>query len=171
MTPERVRFGSKKNGYHAGASPQEIVIPLAVFVPTGVTIDGWQEAAPEIPEWWDRSEKALVEKAPPKRRITPARTSPKLGEQGRLFQTAEEEAAAAVAVVTTPKWIEKLLTSEQMAAQRAQAAEPTSRMIASARSSQRSTNAVGSSPELLWPRSWAFRLCESGVLSRRFVAC
>jgi hypothetical protein len=33
---ERVRYSAKKNGYHGGASPQEVVIPLGIFTPPGV---------------------------------------------------------------------------------------------------------------------------------------
>ena len=51
---ERVRFGMKKNGYHGGATLQEVVLPLGVFAPPDAAsrLAGWREAAPEIPDWW-----------------------------------------------------------------------------------------------------------------------
>ena len=35
----------KKNGYHGGIAPQEVVIPLGVFVPSGLVPEGWVEVA------------------------------------------------------------------------------------------------------------------------------
>ncbi|MYN63593.1 MAG: BREX-2 system phosphatase PglZ [Acidobacteria bacterium] len=51
---ERVRFGMKKNGYHGGATLQEVVLPLGVFAlpETAAHVAGWREAAEEIPGWW-----------------------------------------------------------------------------------------------------------------------
>ena len=44
---ERVRFGMKKNGYHGGATLQEVVLPLGIFAPpdTASKLAGWREAA------------------------------------------------------------------------------------------------------------------------------
>ncbi len=117
---ERVRFGSKKNGYHGGVSPQEIIIPLAVFVPAGLLIEGWREAPPETPDWWEPPEPSDVIR--PKKRAIQKPTKPKIGETARLFPTEEETAEQTATVTTGDVWIEALLASEQMAAQRAQAA-------------------------------------------------
>jgi hypothetical protein len=116
---ERVRYGMKKNGYHGGASPQEVVIPLGIFALPGVAIEGWQEVAPETPSWWE----AEVEE--PARSMKPAKVPrPKPpsapGEQGRLFPS-EAEIAAAVASAG-PDWIDRLLASETMVVQRQLAA-------------------------------------------------
>lgn len=50
---EQLRYGAKQNGYHGGASPQEVVVPVAVFAPTGVSVEGWVEVPSELPSWWD----------------------------------------------------------------------------------------------------------------------
>lgn len=112
---ERVRFSGKKNGYHGGASPQEVVIPLGLFAPAGVAVAGWVEVAPEVPAWWDQE----FEEAPrAPRSVKAAKPRPPMapGEQGRLFPTEEEVAAAAA--VAGPEWIDRLLASPAMAAQR-----------------------------------------------------
>ncbi|MHA7838243.1 MAG: BREX-2 system phosphatase PglZ, partial [bacterium] len=140
---ERVRFGSKKNGYHGGVSPQEIVIPLAVFLPTGLGVEGWHEAPPELPDWWEAPLAAAG--APP---VAPVATPvvvrpapPKSGETGRLFPTEEEEARAAAGRATTSadaaaagggspvdgthagtEWIDALLASDRLATQRSKSA-------------------------------------------------
>ena len=50
---EKVRFGPLKAGYHGGASPAEVIVPVAVLV-SGAAPDGsgLRLAAPQEPEWW-----------------------------------------------------------------------------------------------------------------------
>jgi hypothetical protein len=48
---ERIRYGAKRNGYHGGASPQEVVVPLAVLSPA-LDLEGWEEAIQVRPNWW-----------------------------------------------------------------------------------------------------------------------
>ena len=50
---ERVRYGIKKNGYHGGISPQEMVIPIAVLNSSNDFPTGWSEAPVDTPMWWD----------------------------------------------------------------------------------------------------------------------
>ncbi|MCP4659238.1 MAG: BREX-2 system phosphatase PglZ, partial [bacterium] len=99
---EQLRYGHPKNGYHGGAAPQEVVVPLAVFVPSPISIVGWPEAAPEEPYWW-----VLAEMPQAAERPVVAPSPPRPGEQQRLFPR---------------DWIGKLLESEELAVQRAQAA-------------------------------------------------
>jgi hypothetical protein len=40
---ERVRYGIKKNGYHGGLSPQEMIVPIAVLSSTDDLPKGWSE--------------------------------------------------------------------------------------------------------------------------------
>jgi len=48
-----VRYGPKKRGYHGGANPQEVVVPLAILSgPNFVAAGGWKEISPYEPEWW-----------------------------------------------------------------------------------------------------------------------
>lgn len=50
---EHLRYSSKKNGYHGGVSPQEVVVPLSVFVQPLGCLNGWKPAPPSQPEWWE----------------------------------------------------------------------------------------------------------------------
>lgn len=50
---EKVRYGLKKNGYHGGATPQEMVVPLAVWASTEERPGGWQLLEPDLPAWWE----------------------------------------------------------------------------------------------------------------------
>ena len=50
---ERIRYGIKKNGYHGGVAPQEMVIPIAVLSPSDTFPEGWVEVAVDVPSWWE----------------------------------------------------------------------------------------------------------------------
>jgi hypothetical protein len=121
---ESARYAGRKNGYHGGISPQEVAVPLSVFVPTGMTLPDWQAAPPAQPEWWDLPSlspamaplpsmlKALTQ-APPRRSV-PAQTG-----QEQLF---DMDTAPIQTVVAEQDWIETLLQCQVYASQRALAA-------------------------------------------------
>lgn len=48
-----IRYGPKKGGYHGGASPQEVVVPIAVLTTPMNEVPGWTELPPRVPSWWD----------------------------------------------------------------------------------------------------------------------
>jgi len=112
---ERIRYSAKKNGYHGGAAPQEVVIPLGIFAPSGVAIEGWVEVASETPEWWEPEIEETVGTAKPAKAAKPKPPS-RPGEQGRLFPTDEE--IAAEEETGEPEWVDRLMTSELMGVQR-----------------------------------------------------
>lgn len=78
---ERLRYGPLKAGYHGGASPAEVVVPVVVLVPGDEPPAGTRLrlAPPQAPAWWDRaaaSETATVEVALPTPRRSRAATQP-----------------------------------------------------------------------------------------------
>lgn len=82
---ERVRYAGKKNGYHGGVSPQEMVIAISVLTATEDCPDGWDFAAVDLPSWWlDDSSAANVAK------VEPAPRKPKK-KSGVLFDLDESE--------------------------------------------------------------------------------
>ena len=110
---EMVRYSQKKQGYHGGATPQEVLVPLAVLVPQHRTLAGWEALPASEPVWW--SQRALPGAA---MRALPARTShragPATGAQRTLFADRHGRGAD-----TPPQdWIERLLSSPIFAAQR-----------------------------------------------------
>ena len=90
---ERVRFGMKKKGYHGGASPQEVVLPLGVFAlpETTAQLAGWREVGPEEPVWWRwrGGADAAPASAPPGPNRGPTSRAPKPPNRGRLRRRAE----------------------------------------------------------------------------------
>lgn len=50
---ERLRYGPLKAGYHGGASPAEVVVPVTVLVNGAVPVGtGLRLAVPQEPSWW-----------------------------------------------------------------------------------------------------------------------
>jgi hypothetical protein len=120
---ESSRYAGRKNGYHGGLSPQEMTVPLSVFVPVGAGLAGWSPAPPTEPEWWElppilHAQKRPVPLSPPQ----PARKKTVSTDvQPGLFATVDlplpvaEEAPA-------DDWIASLLASPTYASQRQLAA-------------------------------------------------
>jgi hypothetical protein len=106
---ERVRYGIKKNGYHGGLTPQEMIVPIIVLSSTDDIPAGWQEQLIDIPAWWD--EPALVAAA--ELRPTP-KLKPSAAKDSRpLFDLDKDEQRATDALTAepTPQWVHRLLQS------------------------------------------------------------
>jgi hypothetical protein len=52
---EKLRYTDKRNGYHGGASPQEVVIPLALLARAELDLPGWSPQFHPEPGWWIES--------------------------------------------------------------------------------------------------------------------
>jgi hypothetical protein len=119
---EKIRYGIKKNGYHGGVSPQEMVIPIAVLNSSNAFPAGWSEAPVDTPLWWDIATSPTNAELETVLKLKPA--EPKPVPSGMLFNVDElvqqAENAAPVVVIpdsiaTPPKaqaeWISRLLLS------------------------------------------------------------
>jgi len=102
---EQVRYGGKKNGYHGGLSPQEMIVPVAVLSSTDDIPNGWSEQPIDTPAWWDESslKQDVVQKPVPK--LKPLVPQPAT----TLFELEEEEAPPIAAGKQVPDWIIRLL--------------------------------------------------------------
>lgn len=110
---ERLRYGSKKNGYHGGATPQEMLIPISILWQQLDLPEGLRELPVELPSWWTeptapRPQAKMVEELP----------HPKKGKRQppTLFDKLETPATAAPS--SDEPWIEALLQSEVFTAQK-----------------------------------------------------
>ncbi len=119
---EKIRYGIKKNGYHGGVSPQEMVIPIAVLNSSNAFPAGWSEAPVDTPLWWDIATGPTNAEPETVLNLKPA--EPKPVPSGMLFnvdelvQQAENAAPKVVipdSISTQPKtqaeWISRLLLS------------------------------------------------------------
>jgi hypothetical protein len=111
---EHVRFSARRNGYHGGVSPQEVLIPIAVLA-AGDIPSGWTEAPPPEPAWWRGEAPApqVIAAAEPMPRPPRHRPTPK---QGDLF--ASTEAIPTAPTSTTAAWLDSLFVSDSYIAQR-----------------------------------------------------
>ena len=57
---ERLRYGPLKAGYHGGAAPAEVVVPLHVLTPSEPPA-GWAAGAPQTAVWWHSAVAPAVE--------------------------------------------------------------------------------------------------------------
>ena len=80
---EKIRYGSKRNGYHGGVSPQECVIPLTLLSWPALVPEGFEVVAPYDPDWWivGGIERPVLHTVPP----TPVavQPGPKYSERGQ----------------------------------------------------------------------------------------
>jgi hypothetical protein len=50
---EALRYSAaKQHGYHGGATPQELLVPLSIFIHRGNSADGYEETPFLLPPWW-----------------------------------------------------------------------------------------------------------------------
>lgn len=120
---ESVRYGGRKNGYHGGVSPQEVTVPLSVFVPSGMVLPEWQPAMPAQPEWWDLPALTTAQPAAANQTPVPATTlrrpAATLAGQEQLF---DMDMAPIPTTLSEQDWIDTLLQSQVYASQRLLAA-------------------------------------------------
>ena len=109
---ERARYGMRKNGYHGGATLQEMIVPIAV-VTAGVQVSGWLERAPVYPRWWEEPVSA-----PPIAVPAPVVKPPVSAHKGRKTPLFDEVEPAATPAPAAPSWIDLLFRAEVFASQK-----------------------------------------------------
>lgn len=117
---ESVRYRSKKNGYHGGATAQEVIVPVAVLAPAEPLSEGWREAGLQRPTWWEEATTAVeaatgttsVHTVPKPQAMS--RASPAPPPLLRISEQAESSSPA------RPSLIEELLASPVFHTQRMQ---------------------------------------------------
>jgi hypothetical protein len=116
---EGVRYRSRKNGYHGGATAQEAIVPLAAFIAATEPVpDGWREVGVQRPSWWEpaaaapatvRAIAGVASVAPPPAATTSTAPPP-------LLRIAEMEPA----LPPQTSLVDQLLPSPVFRAQRSQ---------------------------------------------------
>ena len=99
-----IRYAAKKRGYHGGASPQEMVIPLAVLRHLKSDLPpGWQDVSPSPyrPDWWRLTDAGAAPTVVP----LPSRPSAKVRNEPDLFDQIQ-------ASPSRNAWITQLLEGD-----------------------------------------------------------
>jgi hypothetical protein len=125
---EGLRFASRRAGYHGGASPQEVLVPIAVLMPIAAlgassVPAGWREASASEPSWWRGANEDIS------RSVAIASSMPNANGRRRQKQAPSDDLFAgldqkATVVATTARqviqvaWLDALFASETYAAQR-----------------------------------------------------
>lgn len=105
---ERLRYAKARNGYHGGASAQEVVIPMALLARSEAQVEGWAPRHHPEPGWW-------VER-PADEPVRPARRDGRRAQPAQPAVPVLFDAASFEAEVTAP-WVDRVLASEVVAAQ------------------------------------------------------
>lgn len=86
---ERLRYGPLKAGYHGGAHPSEVVVPVIILRQTSADVDDGLPLPPQEPRWWLGPMASAGDAPPPRttttsgsrrRRSTPVASGPSLFE-------------------------------------------------------------------------------------------
>ena len=128
-TTERLRYvKADKRGYHGGATPAEVLCPLAILAPAGVRLEGWEAIASEPPLWWqplhDEVDLDALAAATTARAASAHRPEPVQDDDGRLQLFPVTPAPSARQDPDSeqlPAWITQLLESPLLHQQRAMA--------------------------------------------------
>ncbi len=109
---ESLRYAMKKNGYHGGVNPQEMIAPIALLSPTTEFPAGWVESQAIPPAWWDETTVVVPTVAQP--------AAPKKAMPESLLDWREDEPSAEIEEVRAahPAWIGSLFASEVFAEQK-----------------------------------------------------
>ena len=107
---EKLRYGMRKNGYHGGATPQEVLVPLSVIVwPTPAAdgsrvaaLEGWRAIPSHVPDFWDAEPTVRVE--------LPARPT-------NAAPSRQLELPVAAPAGGSANWIDRLFASKVFQAQ------------------------------------------------------
>lgn len=110
---EKIRYSKKHAGYHGGGTAQEVVTPMAVFVPANEAekLTGWGAEVVVRPHWWEGTEPVVV--VPVVQPAPPVRTQRK-----KPQETLFPEIAAVEPINAEGTWIDELLDSPTYVTQR-----------------------------------------------------
>jgi hypothetical protein len=110
------RYGAKAGGYHGGATPEEVLVPVAAFQPAGIPAPaGWEAFVEASPLWWDlwaegvrTPETAAAGKIGRSRRKTTQLVDEA---QGAIFEIPRSTPNGAEAIGAL-RWVDALFASE-----------------------------------------------------------
>ena len=106
---ERVHYGRPQNGYHGGASPQEMVCPLVLLTDQSSAYSGLHPCEHPKPDWWSSApvKTSVVEEAMPNPPMASPKRAPTLFDKLRDEPEEPKPPKAKVG-----EWIDRLFSSQ-----------------------------------------------------------
>jgi hypothetical protein len=105
----RLHYGGHKHGYHGGATPEEVLVPVEVLARR--LPDGWRHRPATAPEWWAAQPPAVVPG-----QVAPVRVGAvPVAAQASLFEPVPEQAPSSTPAAS---WVDDLLASPAFEANR-----------------------------------------------------
>jgi hypothetical protein len=117
---ERIRYGARKNGYHGGLTPQEMLIPIAVLASAEIRLPGWAETPDPAPDWWDETPAPTTPASLPAVKPPPRKTPETLWDLAEQEPPPAPEARPAqeATAPARPDWVAALLACPLFAEQK-----------------------------------------------------
>ncbi len=102
---EKLRYGGKKNGYHGGITPQELIPPCVVLAKLDHSLEGWAEVHIPQPAWWRLDVSAVAVAAVPA-------AAPAIKAKSKVVPANPNQLSLFDDPVTKPaRWTQRLLVS------------------------------------------------------------
>ena len=118
---EQLRYGPLKAGYHGGAHPAEVVVPVIVLR-RAADVDEQSALPPQEPRWWlGPVETASSLSQQPERAVTPSRRRPSATPSPSLFEiepAVSPVSSLGAAVVASPAFAQQLALNPRLASGR-----------------------------------------------------
>ncbi|MGH9227961.1 MAG: BREX-2 system phosphatase PglZ [Acidimicrobiales bacterium] len=119
---EQLHYGTRRNGYHGGLTPQELFVPVVTL--SADDLEGWTPTAVRRPPWWYQTAVLGEPGLAPSPAARPSRPA-EAPATPTLFDVDEPTPAPAgdagtvgEPAPTAPPWVPRLLASELFGAQR-----------------------------------------------------
>jgi len=107
---EKLRYGVKKNGYHGGITPQEMLIPIGLFWASTQPPDGFDSLPVNLPAWWIEPTESVTDRV----MVQPPARRPRKKIAPTLFEQPVEISSSTVRL----EWVKGLLSSQVLARQK-----------------------------------------------------
>lgn len=101
---ERSFYTTKRNGFHGGITPQEVLVPGTIFIHGSSAPENWKLVPQQSPRWWWESEESSRPMPVQEVKVSKKVKTPVADATLPLF--------AAVAATPAKAWIDNLLSSE-----------------------------------------------------------
>lgn len=110
---EQLHYDARRNGYHGGLCPQEVLVPVAVYAAADELLDSWSFDAWAEPGWWvgeapAEDQVAAVEPAPKPKAKPPKGVA---ADALTLFESQEPEREDEAPAALAGSWVESTIAA------------------------------------------------------------